>query len=151
MFLPDFLRQVRGTNADQDFPPDFLDGIFTRVSMREFKLPASPSMDLRMQTSRAGNGLLGFWKPADKPGGRFLAPTTSLRASEAGLEPRGALRIPQAIPSGRAMYTDDHPPGPALTGENEGVAEKPAGGNRDPADALLKASKRSICCCFSAG
>ncbi len=142
----DFLRQMRGTNSETDFPPEFLEGIFSRVGLREFKLPVSPSVDLRVQQSRTSNGLMSFLKP-DKPGSRSLSTTTSLRASEAGLATKGTMRIPEAIPSGRAMYTDENPQ--ALTGQNASIAEKPVNGVRDPGDAFTKGSRRSICCCFT--
>ncbi|KAK9866393.1 hypothetical protein WJX84_006374 [Apatococcus fuscideae] len=147
MSLDAFFRQLRDVNGGQNFPEDFLEGVYTRISMREFKSPVGPSMEFRMQAPRASNGLMGFLKP-DKAGSRSLAPTTSLRASEAGLTNRGSLRIPEAIPSGRAIYSDDMT-GPALTGDSATVAEKSANGARDPGDAFLKASRRSLCCCFS--
>ena len=146
MCLAQFLRQMRGTNDREDFQADYLEGIFTRVSMREFKLPVSPSMDLRVQQSRTSNGLMGLLK-SDKPGSRSLSATTSLRASEAGLASKGTMRIPEAIPSGRAMYTEDH--SRALTGDSAGIAEAPVNGVRDPADAFTKAAHRSFCCCFT--
>lgn len=149
MKLSDFFKQMRGTNEGEDFPEELLEALYNRVSMREFKLPVSASVEARVleppQVAASTNGLLSFLRP-DKAGARPLTTIASMRASDAALTTRGTVRM-EAIPSGRAIYADE-PNAHVLTGDSAAIAEKHTNGFRDPGDALFKASRRSFCCCF---
>ena len=150
MKLADFLKQMRGTNENQNYPEELLEALFNRVSMREFKLPVSASVERTepVQVSTSNNtGFMSFLTRPDKAamGNKPLSPITSMRASDAMLNTRGAMRM-EAIPSETAVYAGEPN---VLTGDSAAIAEKHTNGFRDPGEALFKASRRSFCCCFS--
>ena len=150
MKLADFLKQMRNMNENENFPEELLEALYNRVGMREFRLPVSASAEARMESVQVNTsnntGFMSFLRP-DKAttGNKLLSPITSMRASDAMLNTRGAMRM-EAIPSGTAVHAGEPN---VLTGDSAAIAEKHTNGFRDPGEALFKASRRSFCCCFS--
>lgn len=50
MTMSDFIRNNRGINDNEDFPPEFLEELFNSIACKGFRIPASPQ-DLHSQPS----------------------------------------------------------------------------------------------------